>query len=104
MDVLPIVAPTAGEGVELAWRLIALSEDRSLHITVSSRGAGVHPTSAWIEETSTHVTLHVVATGSATPRIQVLIVTPWEVHLPNALGNRFLHKAAERSTGALTAR
>lgn len=96
MDVLPIVAPRAGEGVELAWRLIALSDDRILHITVFSKGAGVHPTSAWIEETSTHVTLHVVATGSATPRTQFLIVTRCEVHLPNPLGNRFLYNPAER--------
>jgi len=59
---------------------------------------GSHPTSVWTEDTLTHVTLHVIATHSATTGTNWLAVTVWEVHLATPLGNRLLCHAAGTDT------
>ena len=97
MDVLPIVASTTQGTVECPWRLIGLGEN-VLYITVYTLGTGSHPTSVWTEDTSTHLTLHVIATNPAATGTNWMAATDWEVHLATPLGNRLLCNAAGTHT------
>ncbi len=99
LDVLPLVASTTQGTVECPWRLIGLCGN-VLYITVYTRGPGSHPTSVWIEDASTHLTLHVIAPNSAATGTNSLAATDWEVHLATPLGNRLLCNAAGTRTTA----
>ncbi len=68
-----------------------------LYIAVYSSCGGAPPTSAWTEETLTHLTLHVMA-PYASPRTSSFTVTVWEVHPATPLGTRLLCYAAKALT------
>ncbi len=76
LDVLPIVASPTHGTVELPWRLVGMG-DNALYIAVYTRCGGSQPTSAWTEDTLTHLTLHVVGTDAAT-KTSSFTVTVWE--------------------------